>query len=48
MKHGLPTFAAHNTALSGMAGELPQNMISDLFGVHGNTATQWAAPAQNS
>lgn len=45
---GLPTIAARNTALFGMAGELPPIIISDLFGVHRNTATQWAALAQDS
>lgn len=48
MKHGLPTIAARNTALFGMAGELPPIIISDLFGVHRNTANQWAALAQDS
>ncbi|WP_258053321.1 hypothetical protein [Streptomyces sp. Ru72] len=48
MKHGLPTIAARNTALVGMAGELPPIITSDLFGVHRNTATQWAALAQDS
>lgn len=43
MKHGLPTMATRNTALFGRAGELPPIVISDLFGVHRNTATQWAA-----
>ncbi|MBT1185383.1 XRE family transcriptional regulator [Streptomyces sp. CJ_13] len=47
-KHGLPTIAARNTAMFGMAGELPPIVISDLFGVHRNTATQWAALAQDS
>ncbi|WP_189491117.1 hypothetical protein [Streptomyces antnestii] len=31
-----------------MAGELPPIIISDLFGVHRNTANQWAALAQDS
>ncbi|MCX5443399.1 hypothetical protein OHB53_45595 [Streptomyces sp. NBC_00056] len=31
-----------------MVGERAPNMISGLFGVHRNTATQWAAPARNS
>ncbi|MFJ9590543.1 hypothetical protein [Streptomyces acidicola] len=44
----LPTIAARNTALFGMAGELPPIVISDLFGVRRNTATQWAALAQDS
>lgn len=35
-------------AMFGMAGELPPIIISDLFGVHKNTANQWAALAQNS
>ncbi|MGW3303963.1 hypothetical protein [Streptomyces rubiginosohelvolus] len=48
MKHGLPSIAARNTALFGIAGELPAIIISDLFGVHRNTATQWAALAQDS
>ncbi|WP_241672306.1 hypothetical protein [Streptomyces sp. IB2014 016-6] len=48
MKHGLPTIAARNTALFGIAGELPPIVISDLFGVHRNTAMQWATRAQES
>ncbi|MER5924972.1 hypothetical protein [Streptomyces mirabilis] len=40
--------AARNTALFGMTGELPSIIISDLFGVHRNTANQWAALAQDS
>lgn len=48
MKHGLPTIAARDPALFGMAGELPPIIISDLFGVHRNTATQWAVFAQDS
>jgi hypothetical protein len=48
MKHGLPTIAVRNTALFGMAGEPPPIIMSDLFGVHRNTATQWAALAQDS
>ncbi|MFJ7258309.1 hypothetical protein ACIQWV_38760 [Streptomyces sp. NPDC098085] len=31
-----------------MAGELPPITISDLFGIHKNTAAQWAAFAQDS
>ena len=45
---GLPTVAARNTALFGMAGELPPIIISDLFGVHRNTANHWAVLAQDS
>jgi hypothetical protein len=48
MKHGLPTIAARNTALFDMAGEIPPIILSDLFGIHRNTATQWAALAQDS
>lgn len=48
MKHGLPTIAARNTALFGMAGEVPPIIISDFFGVNRNTANQWAALAQDS
>lgn len=33
---------------SDMAGELPAIIISDLFGVRRNTATQWAAMARDS
>ncbi|MFD0260132.1 hypothetical protein ACFVH7_17865 [Kitasatospora indigofera] len=47
-KHGLPTIAARNTAMFSMAGELPPIILSDLFGLHRNTATQWAALAQDS
>jgi hypothetical protein len=34
--------------LFGMAGELPPIIMCDLFGIRRNTATQWAALAQNS
>lgn len=47
-KHGLPTLAARNTALFGVTGELPPIVMCDLFGIHKNTATQWAALAQDS
>ncbi|MFD4943704.1 hypothetical protein ACFWNT_14515 [Streptomyces sp. NPDC058409] len=47
-KHGLPTVAARNTALFGMAGEIPPIILSDLFGIHRNTTNQWAALAQNN
>ncbi|MBW8797364.1 MAG: hypothetical protein JF597_28345 [Streptomyces sp.] len=47
-KHRLPTLAARITALFGMAGELPPIIMCDLFGIRRNTATQWAALAQNS
>jgi hypothetical protein len=47
-KAGLPTIAAHNTAMIGMASELPPIIISDLFGIHKITATRWAALAQDS
>lgn len=47
-KAGLPTIAARNTAMIGMASELPPIIISDLFGIHKVTATRWAALAQDS
>ncbi|MFJ1936876.1 hypothetical protein ACIOGZ_29985 [Kitasatospora sp. NPDC088160] len=47
-QHGLPTIAARNTAMFSMAGELPPIILSDLFGLHRNTVTQWAALAQDS
>jgi hypothetical protein len=47
-KHGLPTLAARNTAMFSMAGELPPIILSDLFGLHRNTAIQWAILAQDS
>ncbi|MFI6106214.1 hypothetical protein [Streptomyces sp. NPDC051310] len=31
-----------------MAGEFAPIFMCDLFGLHGNTATQWAAFAQDS
>ncbi|WP_329537601.1 hypothetical protein OG568_55510 (plasmid) [Streptomyces sp. NBC_01450] len=45
--HGLPTIAARHTAMIGMASELPPVIISDLFGIHRNTANNWAALAQD-
>jgi hypothetical protein len=42
------TSACPASALFGMAGELPPIIISDLFGIHRNTANQWAALAQDS
>jgi len=45
--HGLPTIAARHTAMIGMASELPPIVISDLFGIHNNTANNWAGLAQD-
>ncbi|MEU0942367.1 XRE family transcriptional regulator [Streptomyces canus] len=45
--HGLPTIAARHTAMIGMASELPPIVISDLFGIHRNTANNWAGLAQD-
>ncbi|SED63689.1 hypothetical protein [Streptomyces sp. Ag109_O5-10] len=47
MRHVLPTIAAGSTTPFGMAGELPPIIISDLLGVHRNTAARWAALAQD-
>lgn len=41
-RHGLPTLAARNTAMIETAAQLPAIVISDLFGIHVNTAHQWA------
>ncbi|MFV2118688.1 hypothetical protein ACE14D_09650 [Streptomyces sp. Act-28] len=48
VKHGPPAVAARGTASSGTVGESPPIIISDLFGVHRNAATRWAAPARES
>lgn len=45
---GLPTLAAHNTAMIAIAADLPPIVASDLFGIHVSTAIEWAALAQDS
>ncbi len=45
---GLPTLAAHNTAMIAIAADLPPIVASDLFGIHVSTAIEWAVLAQDS
>lgn len=45
---GLPTLAAHNTAMITMAADLPPIVTSDLFDIQVNTAMEWAVLAQDS
>ncbi|MEV4130332.1 hypothetical protein [Nocardia sp. NPDC049707] len=45
-RNGLPTLAARNTAMIETAAQLPAIVISDLFGIHVNTAHQWAELAR--
>ncbi|MEU0650491.1 hypothetical protein [Streptomyces umbrinus] len=45
---GLPTLAAHNTAMIAIAADLPPIVTSDLFGVHVNTAVEWSILAQDN
>lgn len=45
---GLPTLAAHSTAMIVVAADLPPIVISDLFGIHVNTAVEWSVLAQDS
>ena len=46
-RHGLPVLAARNTTMIEVASELPPIVVSDLFGVHPDTAHRWAHYAQN-
>ncbi|MEU5683632.1 hypothetical protein [Streptomyces venezuelae] len=46
--HDLPTLAARNTAMIENVAELPPVVVSDLFGIHINTANAWAGYAQDS
>jgi hypothetical protein len=48
LERGLPTLAAHNTAMIAIAVNLPPIVASDLFGIHVSTAIEWAALAQDS
>ncbi|MGW6877128.1 hypothetical protein ACWGHA_32885 [Streptomyces xanthophaeus] len=47
-KYGLPGIHARNTAMMETITDLPPIIVSDLFGVHPNTAYVWAQYAQNS
>jgi hypothetical protein len=47
-KYGLPGIHARNTAMMEAITDLPPIIVSDLFGVHPNTAYVWAQYAQNS
>lgn len=47
-KHGLPGLSARNTAMMEAITDLPPIIVSDLFGMHPNTAYAWAQYAQNS
>ncbi|MFD3484839.1 hypothetical protein [Streptomyces sp. NPDC058665] len=46
--HSLPGIGARNTALMEAITDLPPIVVSDLFGIHPNTAYAWAQYAQNS
>ncbi|MER7958166.1 hypothetical protein [Streptomyces sp. NPDC096030] len=47
-KHGLPGISARNTAMAEVITDLPPIVVSDLFGIHPNTAFAWAQYAQNT
>jgi len=47
-QHGLPGIRARNTAMTEALTDLPLIVVSDLFGMHPNTAHTWAQCAQNS
>lgn len=40
-RHGIPTHAGRNTALITLAADLPSSVLSDLFGMHPETALRW-------
>lgn len=46
--HSLPGIGARNTAMMEAITDLPPIVVSDLFGIHPNTAYAWAQYAQNS
>ncbi len=43
--HGIPTHAGRNTALITLAADLPSSVLSDLFGMHPETALRWTKNA---
>lgn len=47
-QHGLPGISARNTALMEAITDLPPIVVSDIFGIHPQTAYAWAQYAQNS
>ncbi|WP_237547096.1 hypothetical protein [Streptomyces sp. SID161] len=46
--HSLPGIDVRNTAVMEAITDLPPIVVSNLFGVHANTAYAWAQYAQNS
>lgn len=47
-EYGLPVLSARNTAMIEAVADLPPIVVSDLFGIHPNTAHAWAQYAQDS
>ncbi|MFE0358760.1 hypothetical protein ACFW2K_28605 [Streptomyces nigra] len=47
-QHGLPGISARNTAMMEAITDLPPIVVSDLFGIHPQTAYAWAQYAQSS
>ncbi|MFH9355684.1 hypothetical protein [Kitasatospora sp. NPDC017646] len=47
-QHDLSVISARNTAMLEAVADLPPIVISDLFGIHPNTAYTWAQYANDS
>jgi hypothetical protein len=45
-RHGITALAARNSTRRALAADLPAAVIADLFGIHINTAVQWARQGQ--
>ena len=45
-RHGIPTAASRNTALLGLAAELPAPVLATLIGLAPSTADDWSRWAQ--
>ena len=46
MKHGVDVRAAKNTAVMALAADLPASVLSQIIGVHINTAVDWVRLAK--
>ncbi|KAA8887051.1 hypothetical protein F3087_19220 [Nocardia colli] len=47
-RHGLRTLAARNTAMIETAAYVPAAVMSELLGIHINTAEQWTELARSN
>ncbi|WP_202237875.1 hypothetical protein [Actinacidiphila reveromycinica] len=45
-RHGISVRAAHNSALTALAADLPSPILADLTGMHRHTAIRWVTYAR--